>query len=214
MKTKYNKQNKQVLIEYFDAENKPVMSKSNGYAKAEYKYDGKGNRTEEYYYDAKGVCFRNDVMAYNNKNRQTSYIINDGNNKPTDKFTSFSKVVVTYDNTGVVPSVRKYFTASGKLLATQKYDVKKKDWLGTQIITDWRDNVIKANKECPVRMDDGLLLYRVSYSGNTVTITMKLTNFSVSEIDEEKRTAMGLVATNLKAPMQQALKLPKSVGII
>lgn len=213
MKVKYNNHNKQETQEFFDTENKPVVSKSYGYAKALFHYDSKGNRTEENYYDDKGVCFRNDVIAYNDKNRQVSYCINDGNKKPTDKFTSFTKVIVAYDTTGVVPTIRKYYTTSGKLLATQKYNAQKREWLGAQEISDWRDNVIKANNECPVKIEDGLQLYKVSYSGNTVYLTLKLTNFSAVDIDEEKKTELRSIISKLSSPMRQLLKLPRSVDI-
>ena len=214
MKSKYNKRNKQEIVEYFNTEGKLVVSKSNGYAKATYSYDNRGNRTQEMYYDATGTCFRCDMMTYNEKNRQISYLINDGNKKPTDKFTSFSKFEVAYDKTGVVPTVRKYYTTSGKLLATQKYDAKKREWLGAHIISDWRDNVLKANRECPVKIEDGLVIYKITYSGNTVYITLKLTNFFAADFDDSKKQQIQQLAPELTGPLRKLLKLPNSVSIV
>lgn len=213
-KETYNKQNKQVSLEFFDTANKPVVSKSNGFAKALYKYDSKGNRTEEAYYDEKQICFRKDVMTYNDKNRQTSYSINDGSGKSTDKYTSFSKAVTAYDKSGVIPTTRKYYTTSGKLLATQNYDSKKREWKGAQLMTDWRDNVDKANGECPVTLADGLVINALSYSGNTVMVVLKLTTISVNDIEEEKRSQVQQIAAGLNDTLRKLLKLPSTVSIV
>ena len=213
MKSKYNKRNQQVSVEYFDTTNKYVTSKSNGYAKAEYEYDQKGNRTGESYYDAVGKCFRKDVNTYNDRNRMTEYRIYDGNKKLTDQYTGFSKVTISYDKTGVVPSVRKYYISSGKLLATQQYNAKKREWMGAQIINDWRDNVMKANRECPITVEDGLIIYRFSYSGNIVYVTLKLTNVAASDVDEDKKPKLQQYVARIREPMKKLLKLPTSVSV-
>lgn len=213
MKSKYNNRNQQVSVEYYDTSNRHVNSKSNGYARAEFVYDKKGNRTHENYYDASGRCFRKDENVYNGKNRMTEYRILDGNNKATDQFTGFSKVIIAYDKSEVIPSVRKYYTSSGKLLATQQYNAKKREWMGAQMIVDWRDNVIKANRECPVTIEDGLIIYRFSYSGNTVYVTLKMTKVSASDIDEDKKPQLRQYVARMKYPMKSLLKLPASVSI-
>ena len=213
MKSKYNKRNQQVSVEYFDTTNKHVTSKFHGYAKAEYEYDQKGNRTVESYYDASGKCFRKDVNTYNDRNRIMEFRIYDGNKKLTDQYTGYSKATITYDKTGVVPSVKKYYTSSGKLLATQQYNAKKREWMGAQIISDWRDNVMKANRECPITIEDGLIIYRLSYTGNTVYVTLKITGVAASDVDEDKKAKLLQYVARIKEPMKQLLKLPASVSV-
>lgn len=212
-KSKYNNRNQLETEEFLDTENKLVVSKSNGYAKAAYRYDDKGNQTEINYYDAQGRCFRNETISYNEKNRMVSYTINDGNKKPTDKFTQYAKAVVTYDKTGVLPVVQKYYTASGKLIATQHYNAKTREWQGPQMITSWRDNVVQANRECPVNVEDGLQIRKVSYSGNTVFVAFRMTKLSTSDLDSEKISMIRQYIANLKSPIRRMLKLPSSVSI-
>jgi len=213
-RTEYNKRNKLVLIEYLDTEGKLVMSKSNEYAKAAYEYDERGNLVHERYYNAKGKCFRHDTTTYNNKNRRTGGAILDGNDKPTDSFTNFAKFTIDYDSTGVVYKTKNYYKASGQLLATQQFDAKKGEWMGAEMVHYWRDDVQTLNRQCPMAVEDGLVMSSVMASGNMVVATFKMTSISASSIDANVRKQLiQYIVSNYGSVVRSYLRLPKNVGL-
>ena len=209
--------------EYFDTEGKPVMSKSDEYAKAEYTYNSHGKQTESKYYDTK-KCVRIYKATYNEHGEVTEYIYCDGNGKPSDEFFGYSKLTVEYEADGVTPKMRKVFNAKGTQLAKWPWDKKKNDW-GEMVYTGpaqapvqnyntgWQSGVRSDAASCPIKLADGVYLYSVTYSGNSVHATIKMVEKSLYDTEDIDIEALRQVARELKPVLRKAWALPSNVSL-
>lgn len=124
----YNERNKVLTVVMTDVNGNLANSKSYGYAKCVNEYDEKGNIVSVKYYNEKGRLDVEERSAYNSHNLQTKYYICDANGRLYDKKTGYARVDIAYQSNGIIPIQRKYYNASGRLLATQSFNAKKGEW--------------------------------------------------------------------------------------
>ena len=202
------------------------MKGNDGYHKVTYKYDGNGNKTEEAYYgmDGKPTLVNGvhlEKYTYDEKGNMTLYALYDQSGRPTNCAAGFHKIVMSYENG--TPFSRKYYTVSGSLLATQSYNKAKGEWnnpQGTGSVSsysggssDWRSAVRKADSECPVKIADGVYIQSVTCSSSVVTITIKLSDVSKYDMEEEMRSKIVEVSSQMKTYMKKALDLPSNITV-
>lgn len=128
---------------------------------------------------------------------------------------------MAYDNG--TPTSRKYYTVSGSLLATQSYNKAKGQWnnpQGTGSVSsysgsssDWRSAVRKADSECPVKVADGVYIQSVTSTNSSVTITIKLSDVSKYDMEEDMRSKLSEVSSQMRTYMRKALELPSNVTV-
>lgn len=230
LRRKYNKRRLIVHEEYIDTDGKPIVAAA-GYAKADFTYDDHGNKTEAKYYD-KTKCTKIERQKFNDKNQPVEILIMDGNGKQSDKFYGASKIVIDYDDTGIKPIKRKYYSQSGKLLFSQKWDDAKGQWgeyiqhasyatsqqQAAQVrqfgsSTNWQAQVHAVAQTCPMKMADGVYLQDLSYTSSSVTFTIKLTEVSKYDMGEMDDSAMRSVCSQSADLLKASLSLPSSVSV-
>lgn len=218
MKSEYNRRRNLLHQEFLDVDGKPVMN-SDGYSEVDFVYDNHGNKLEAKFYDT-SKCIRIESWKYNDKNNFTEQLVCDGNGKLSDTFYGVSKLTVKYDDSGIIPIVMNYYNQNGKLLATQKWDVKNGKWedmkfTGNSSVSysNWQQNVRQAAGECPYKLADGVYAQSVTYTASTVTLTMKLTEvskYNMAEFSEEQVKETGKA---LKVELRKNLGLPDDVAV-
>lgn len=125
---KYNNRNKTVSIVYTGIDGKLAVNRSSGFAKNESEYDSKGNCTLEKYYGANGRILYMERYAYNAHGMTTRITRCNAAGKEDDQEYGFSRYDILYQSNGVIPTERRFYNASGRCLAKQKYNAKTQDW--------------------------------------------------------------------------------------
>lgn len=219
-KMSYNKRGRITTDEYYDKEGKLVDSKEREYAKATYTYDDNGNNTEIKYYDKSSKCTRIEQYKYNKQNRQTELLIKNGNGNLDDESLGFSKLITSYEESGVVPTKRAWYNKSNKLLATSTYNKEKQEWSDlsytrasgaydyryTQTAaSNWQSNWYELARSCPNRLEDGLILQSISISSAYVSMTFKLEYVSKYELDSDDESTIRTLRSDLYRHYNQYL---------
>ena len=235
MRREFNNRNKEVRKYYLGVKEEPIEPKEEGYYKVETMYDSRGNDSIAYFYNKKDKCFKIHEVKYNSKDRVIEFLVYDGDKRPDDETYAFHRYTVTYDDTDVVPQVRKYYTKDGKLLASQKYNKSAQDWGELEFAntgssgsssssssshssssdnssSDWRQVIRDTASECPAKLDDNITLLSLSVSGNTVTMVLKLVEISKYNLSSSDVESLKDVIKNETAKtMREILSLPKNV---
>ena len=221
LRMEYNNRSKRTSEAYFDEHDKP-MNQKDGCHKTIYKYDGSGKKIEETYYgpDDKPALVNGvhqEKYTYDENGNLTMYAVFNQSGKPTDSSFGYHKFVITMDNG--TPVTRKYYKANGSLYASQSYNKTKGEWNSAQFtesggsISDWRTIVRTANDECPVKVDDEIYIQSLSATSSSVIITIKFANVSKYDMDEELKSKMKEVYSNLRTYMKEALELPSNINV-
>ena len=225
-KMSYNKRGRITSDEYYDKEGKLVDSKEQGYAKSTYAYDANGNNTEIKYYDKSSKCIRIEQYKYNKQNRQTERLIKNGNGTLDDEDLGFSKLVTTYEASGVVPTKREWYSKDNKLLATSTYNKEKQEWndlnytrasgaynygYAQAAASNWQSDWYDLARSCPNRLEDGLILQSVAVGSSSVSMTFKLEYVSKYEMDSDDEANMRSLRSNLYSHYKPYL--PGSVSL-
>jgi len=124
----YNERNQLVKSRMLD-ENGNLVNTSYGYAQYEQVFDNKGNLITMKYYKADSKLDYEIRISYNSRNNQTKLEVLNSSGKHSDSKFGFSVLEITYINDGVTPYMRKYRTASGTLIGSQKYNQAKDEWI-------------------------------------------------------------------------------------
>ena len=210
-------------IEYYGVDGKLIVSKSGGYAKAEYTYDNHGNRTEAKFYDT-NKCIIIETTKFNDHGKDTETIYYDGNRKQSDANRGYSKVTVEYEEDGVTPKLMKWFDAKGTQLAKSSYNSKTKEWNelvyaqsmqaapAQSYSTGWQSTVRNDASNCPMKLTDGVYLQTVTYSGNSVRATIKLSEKSLYDTENTDVDNIKSVAREIKPILRKAWGLPSNVS--
>ena len=219
-KNEYNKRNKLERISYLGLNKELVASKSENVAMYTFAYDNKGNRTEMVCYNADRNCIRLEKTLYNDKNKDTELQVYNGKKQLTDEFYGFARCVVEYDESGVVPKLRKYYSATGKLLGSQTYNPQKSDWEELRYTnqgnngSNWIAQINDAARQCPLKMDNGVTIQAISVNGNSVTITFKLEEHSKYNMDESLVSQFRQLAKEQLTPyIRQSIGIPNNVSV-
>lgn len=224
MTAKYNNQNNQTEVVYYDVNGKMVKSRSNEFAKKQAEYNTKGLQTQTKYYDEKENLFRYDAFKYNDKNRLTEQLIMNEKKQQDDSFWGFSKMTISYNKSGLIPTMRAYFNKSGVKLGVQKYDETKKQW-GNLTLTNpnngfnvmgsqWKQGLMAIASQCPMNTGNGVVLKSIAIEGESVKCVIKLVSVNLDEMEEEQvqnlRNMMGPITEQLK----KSLGVPSSISFI
>lgn len=155
-KSEYNSRGKLLSEAYFDENEKPLISRMDGYHKAVISYTSSGNEKEKCYYDIMNkpmLCpdgYFKEVYEYNDNQQAISLSYLGVNGKSIDCKDGYSKIELTYNKDGEMES-RKYTNASGRILLTQKWNGK--EWVNSSpepISRNWQQDVRKFNAELPI----------------------------------------------------------------
>ena len=217
MTAKYNNQNNQTEVVYYGVNGKMVKSRSNEFAKKQIEYDNKGLQTKAKYFDEVPKLFRLDTFKYNDKNRLTEQLILNEKNQQDDNFWGFSKMTISYNKSGLIPTMRTYFNKSGAKLGIQKYDEIKKQW-GNLTLTNpsngfnvmgsqWKQSLMAIASQCPMNTGNGVVLKSIAIDGESVKCVIKLVSVNLDEMEEEQVQNL----RNMIGPITEQLK--KSLGI-
>ncbi len=196
------------------------------------KYDENDNQTEEAYFDTKekptsveGV--HKQKTEYNAKGQIMSMSTYNQAGKPVDNSYGYQKMTVTYKDD--IAAVRKYYSASGSLFATQTYSASTGNWTtkmapetGNAPVTnnvssassDWHKAVQDANAECPLNCGNGVYLQSITASGNSVTVKFKLMEVSKYDMTEEQNRNISSVAVQTANEMKRAIDAPSNVTVL
>lgn len=224
IKWKYDRRGNVLLVEYLGIDEKPVNSKEDGLSKVEYAYDSRGNQAEAKYYDTNG-CIRIEKYTYNDKNRLIEQKVLDGNGKLSDKDYGFARGVVEFDELGITPKNRKYYDKSGTLIASQTWNDQKSEWNdlkfsgsyassgGGYANSSWRESVIRDARECPVQIEDGVYVQGIKCDSSSVTMTIRLSEFSKYELDSELEGKVREVMQQYKSQFRKIWNPPSNVRL-
>ena len=235
MRVEYNNRNKEVRKYFLGVNDEPVESDSLGFHKIETEYDYRGNDTLCYFYDKNNICFRIHKVRLNSQDRIEEFFVYDGNNILDDKAYGFSRYTITYDKSGVMPLVKEYYNNKGTLILNQKYDKIKQEWGDYETVdnysasssnnnskrynstsenSNWMQDILDAAKECPVKLDDDIILLSLKVSGNSVTVVLKLIDISKYALSSDETTNLRNIIKNETSPtLRGLLNLPKNVNI-
>ena len=141
-----------------------------------------------------------------------------------------SKVSIEYESDCVTPKKQSFYGDDDKLLAHQTYDKEKDEWSdyvfansGRQTApsysygnsgggsSNWQSDWYDLARNCPTKLEDGLIIQSVSVSSNSVTITMRLEYVSKYELSSSDESELNGVRSNLRSHFKQYV--PSSVSI-
>lgn len=188
----YDERNHVLTDVMTDVNGRLAKSRSDGYAKLVNTYDGKGNNTSAKYYDDKGKLDYEMRSTFNSHNMQTKLFVCDASGKQNDKTFGFARIDVSYQSNGIIPTQRKYYNASGKLIATQAYNSKTNQWGTTNLVggsrnvittTNWKNTWIESQRSCPAQLTQGVYITRITLIEDNISLYMKLTKLTQSDVE-------------------------------
>lgn len=224
MTAKYNNHNNQTEVVYYDVDGKMVKSRSNEFAKKQMEYSGKGLQIRTSYYNEKDKVFRFDSFKYNNKNRLIEQLIMNEKKQQDDTFWGFSKMTITYNKSGLIPTMRTYFNKSGTKLGVQKYDGIKKQW-GNITLTNsnatfnvlgnqWRQTIMEMASQCPMDTGNGVIIKSVAIEGDVVKCVVKLVSVNIEEMEDEQLKNLKDMVDPITDQLKKALGIPTSIQLV
>lgn len=221
----YNNRNQVVTTEYRTLDGKLAKSKEEGYARKVNTYDNHGNliKAEEYDVDK---LIQTETRKLNDKERVVEVSWKDANGKnPKDKL---SKIVIEYEPDGLTPTKQSYFGDDGKLIAHQNYNKDKDEWsdyvfansgrqsapsysYGGGGSSNWQSDWYDLARNCPTKLEDGLIMQSVSVSSNSVSITLRLEYVSKYELTSSDEAQLNEMKANYRKYFKDYV--PSSVSI-
>ena len=223
MHNSYNKQGKRTEVAYYGLDGKLTTSKENEYAKKTTEYNEHGQEAKDIYYNDKNVVFRIDTYKYNEKNKLTEQRILNEKQQQDDKFWGFSKCVITYNKSGLIPTQRTYYNKSGTRLGYQNYNVEKKQWgqlvsnnptHGYNILGDqWKQAIREAAAMCPVDGGNGVQIRSISLDGDIVICVIRLVSIDRDDMTEEQIKEVHQMMGPATAQLRKTWGLPSSVSL-
>lgn len=223
MTANYNKQGKATEIAYYGVDGKLVKSRSNEYAKKTTKYNNKGLETQTVFCDEKQNVFRIDEFKYNEKNRLVEQCILNEKRQQDDKFWGFSKCIITYNKSGLIPTQKTYYNKEGSRLGYQNYNVEKKQWgqivssnptYGYNILGDqWKQAIREASAMCPVDGGNGVQIRSISLEGDIVVCVIRLVSVDRDDMTEEQIKEVHQMMGPATAQLRKTWGLPSSVTL-
>ena len=227
-KMEYNNRGKLLKEEFYGTDNKLMVPASVGYAKAEAKYDDRGNQIETRVYNATELV-RIEKFKYNEHNKMLEQVVMNGKGKQSDEFYNISRVTIDYDSTGIVPTVSKYYKQDGTLFASATWNKSKNDWNDLTFSgnasagspapavsassSNWQASVRAEAQNCPQRLTDEVTIKSISYNSSSVTIYLKLTEVSKYSISSELESNLPQLSTELSNLLRENMSIPRNVRV-
>lgn len=224
MTAKYNNQNCQTEVAYFGLNGNLVKSRSNEYAKKQSDYNNRGLLISARYFDEKQNVFRFDSYKYNEKNRLTEQLITNAKKQQDDTFWGYSKMIISYNTSGLIPTVRTYYNKTGAKLGNQRYNEAKKEW-GTLTFTNtnnsfnvmgsqWRQSIMTLAAQCPMDTGNGVILKKISVDVNTVHCVVKLVTVNIDELEDEQLENIRKMIGPITEQLRKSFGIPSTVSFI
>lgn len=223
-KVSYNKRGNVLSDEYLDKNGKYVDSKENSYARAIYRYDANGNNIEIKYSDKLDKIIYIEEYRYNKQNRVIEQLIKNVDGNLDESKLGFAKLVTSYEPSGVVPIKREWFNTNNKLLATSTYDVEKREWSDLKYTkvsgnanyssvnsSNWQNDWYDLARNCPSKLEDGLIIQSVSISSSSVSIAIRLEYVSKYDLSPSDELELKDARANLLAHFKQYV--PSSISV-
>lgn len=219
----YNNRNKILTDEYLDIDGKYAVSKEYGYARQIVIYDDKGNLITRKRFNAQEII---STMQYKYNKMdceiEVCFVDENGNTKMNDDY-GYAKSITEYQDNGIIPVKKIYYDAQETIIAHQTYDEATSEWSdyifpssrGNQSSvstnSNWRDVWNDLARNCPQKIEDGLIMHSVRISNSVIVITFKLEYVSKYEIDNETEANIRSVRSTLYSHYKQYL--PGSIAL-
>ncbi len=217
----YNNRNRILVDEYYDINNKSVVSKDDGYARQVNTYDEKGNLIISKQYDTTKVL---SIIKhkYNKMDREIELCYENENGKIIMGNYGFAKIITEYKSDGVSPVKRVFYDDKNTIIAHQKYKEESSIWGDyeypnsgrsnyNQSYSNWQSDWNDLAKKCPNKIEDGLIMQSVSVGSSYVSMTFKLEYVSKYEMDSETESKMRELRNSLREHYRQYL--PSSISL-
>lgn len=226
----------------YDVKGNLTETKSDGYAKIEYDYNARNQNVEKHYFNKDNIPVCVEKNTYNNKGMITEWCIFDGKHRYNDSKYGYSKLIIEYDESEIVPIRRMFYQEGSKLLAWQLYDRQKNQWSeynygpvtnsaspksnassqpSTKASTsnsNWAKAVSDFNSSCPLVAKKESqytlnVISAVSITDKKVKITFR-TDCSKYEMLDADIKACKLVCQNKLKSYRSQWNLPQAVSIV
>lgn len=224
------------LTEYYDKNNRLVVSKDEGYARCETKYNERQLDIENRYYDQRNQLVRIETNTYNSKGKLLVWQIYNGKMKADDSKYGFAKWEIVYAKDEITPVQRQVYDASGNMLIYAVYNPKTESWgdwqsagtrrsapsqsnsqrknTGSSTSTQWKKNVAEINAELPTTFELESLTLRwmsmeILSSGNVMS-KFQLDK-SQYEVLPSEITALKKQLSSLMGEIKSRLDIPASI---
>lgn len=216
----YNNRNQTLTTEFQDLNGKLAKSKEEGYARKVNSYDTHGNLIKSEEFD-ESKLIQIEKRKLNTKERVVEIIWTDADGKNIKN--QLSKVTVEYEVDEVTPKKQSYYGDDGKLAAHQTYDKEKGEWndyvyanTGRQYQTyngsaNWQNDWYDLARNCPTKLEDGLIIQSISVSSSSVSITLRLEHVSKYELSSSDEAELHEMKVNYKKYFRDYV--PSSVSI-
>lgn len=158
-RSEYDSRNKLVEGSYYDENDKPLISRLDGYHKVIMSYTKAGNEKEKSYYDTAGKPmngsdgYHREIHEYNDREQITALLYLGIKNEPVNNKYGYSKMEFVYNEEQEI-QYRKYVDKKGTVLLTQKWNGK--EWVNMDTASSessaagWQAEVKKLNSELPI----------------------------------------------------------------
>lgn len=190
----YDKTGLRTSEAYFDLNGKPVMDSENNYHKITYTYDDQQNVTAMSAYGTNGKLmllpggYCTVKQKFNAKNEKTEISYFGTNGQPVNCKNGWHREVYTYKG-GTQNTITCYDTKKQKVLYATK---KNGQWSvpganqgmsrgGSSWIELWKE----LGGECPVQLDDNLVLETVGVNDQCITLYFQVTDETGDTLDHE-----------------------------
>lgn len=226
----YNNRNLEIEVEFFDKDGNPTKDKESGYSRATSTYDNHDNIVKYEGYDKDKLVFVR-TMKYNRRDQITELTIRDGNGKVPDGY--YARIVWEYETDEITPKKQTFYDINNKAEAWRTWNKDKGEWNTPQLAgsssydydysysssysgggSSWQQECAELARQCPIKMEEGVILQSVSYGSNYMTMTFKLTEVSKYEANQSDIATMKSGLEDLKTSFASSLPSNVSINII
>lgn len=221
-----------ISLSYYGTDSLPVLQ-SAGYHKETRKYNDNGKLIESAYFNTSSAPmmvhgYHMEKYTYNEGGLMSAVAFYNTSGKAVDSEYGYHKKTFTYNSNGKANQAR-YYNAAGKELGYQNYNFTTGEWGSFQLTgaaqaqpqqaqqavaaSNWQANVRKANSECPMEINDDLVIQSVTVSGNSVVAICKMPEASKYDLSENDQKTIRGWKTALPSYLREKLQLPRSISV-
>lgn len=226
---------------YYGINDEIVETQNGNYSKKESDYNEKQQVVENRFFNKKSECFRIERTEYNGRGSWTVWHVLNGKQQYDDTKYGYSKLVIEYEDNGIVPLRQIVYQKGTQLYAWRKYNNQKNDWEDWQFgplttssktkgtahdkkesnqasnNSNWKKAIETFNNECPSIIKKGSQ-YSLMVIGATVITDKKIkvtfrTNCSKYEMmDADVKDCISM-CKNTIIQYKKQWKLPSNITI-